>query len=337
MKIREMLDRLDEISRRDFLKGAGAAAGAAALGAPKGATAQNAPRDAVAYKSSGDEGDDWVRNPQHPDGWMRRSEYDQIYGNKSSQKTSQQSISQWVTYARKLALDSVGGVSDQYWDLRNWIAQNVSLFVEDYCNYTNSYNAKNVIDSVNETALDASGFKDTNWLLRGFGLYDLKRRANDFILTYKSGMLEKKKEFARLVQQQNQQQQIEKDVRGGFSPQEFDTILDALILYAICKDRQLENTNTFKTLATSIKKLIEVTNSKNQINELYKKAVQSVETLKSNPRLYQSESDQFFRNAGVIVQKLDKIAGSKKPEFEESIDEVATPDAVRRIEELIKY
>lgn len=35
-----MLDRLDEISRRDFLKGVGATAGAAALGAPKGAKAQ---------------------------------------------------------------------------------------------------------------------------------------------------------------------------------------------------------------------------------------------------------------------------------------------------------
>jgi hypothetical protein len=35
MKIREMLDRLDEISRRDFLKGAGATAGLAAMGQAK--------------------------------------------------------------------------------------------------------------------------------------------------------------------------------------------------------------------------------------------------------------------------------------------------------------
>ena len=39
MNIREVLDRLDEISRRDFLKGAGAAAVGAAVGAPKGAKA----------------------------------------------------------------------------------------------------------------------------------------------------------------------------------------------------------------------------------------------------------------------------------------------------------
>jgi hypothetical protein len=37
--LREYIDQLDEISRRDFLKGAGAAAGAAALGAPKDAKA----------------------------------------------------------------------------------------------------------------------------------------------------------------------------------------------------------------------------------------------------------------------------------------------------------
>jgi TonB family protein len=40
MKIREMLDRLDEISRRDFLKGVGATAGLVALGAPQKAFGQ---------------------------------------------------------------------------------------------------------------------------------------------------------------------------------------------------------------------------------------------------------------------------------------------------------
>ncbi len=39
MNIREVLDRLDEIGRRDFLKGAGAIASAAALGTPKDASA----------------------------------------------------------------------------------------------------------------------------------------------------------------------------------------------------------------------------------------------------------------------------------------------------------
>ena len=40
MKIREMLDQLDEISRRDFLKGVGATAGLVAIGAPKQAFGQ---------------------------------------------------------------------------------------------------------------------------------------------------------------------------------------------------------------------------------------------------------------------------------------------------------
>jgi hypothetical protein len=38
--LREYIDQLDEISRRDFLKGAGATAGLAALGAPKTAKAE---------------------------------------------------------------------------------------------------------------------------------------------------------------------------------------------------------------------------------------------------------------------------------------------------------
>jgi TonB family protein len=45
MKIREMLDRLDEISRRDFLKGVGATAGLAATGSALG---QNATPDELA-------------------------------------------------------------------------------------------------------------------------------------------------------------------------------------------------------------------------------------------------------------------------------------------------
>ena len=40
MKIREMLDRLDEISRRDFLKGVGATAGLAATGSAFGQSAE---------------------------------------------------------------------------------------------------------------------------------------------------------------------------------------------------------------------------------------------------------------------------------------------------------
>ena len=40
MQIREILNRLDEISRRDFLKGAGAAAVGAAVGQPQDSRAE---------------------------------------------------------------------------------------------------------------------------------------------------------------------------------------------------------------------------------------------------------------------------------------------------------
>jgi hypothetical protein len=43
--LREYIDQLDEISRRDFLKGAGATAGLAAVGAPKDASAQTLPKE----------------------------------------------------------------------------------------------------------------------------------------------------------------------------------------------------------------------------------------------------------------------------------------------------
>jgi hypothetical protein len=43
--LREYIEILDEISRRDFLKGAGATAGLAAVGAPKDASAQSTEQD----------------------------------------------------------------------------------------------------------------------------------------------------------------------------------------------------------------------------------------------------------------------------------------------------
>jgi hypothetical protein len=50
--LREYIDQLDEISRRDFLKGAGATVGLAAIGAPKTAKAE--------YSSYSMTDDDWL-------------------------------------------------------------------------------------------------------------------------------------------------------------------------------------------------------------------------------------------------------------------------------------
>lgn len=253
MNMREVLDRLDEVTRRDFLKGVGATAGAAALGSPKGAQAQE--------------------------------------------------IVKWTNYARKLALSSVGNVYNQNWELRDWIAQNVSMWVSNYCEYTNSYNAKNVIDYANEEALDASGFKDTNWLLRGFGLYDLKRRSNDFLVTYRAAMQEKTKEWERAgrpqtyTPQSDSSQQPRQSTVPGATPQNPQQVIlkginDGIVDY-----------NWYQTMS---------------------KAGYSDEDIAKTIEFRRARPESYPRNQTTPVR-------------EEEVEEAATPDAVARIEELVKY
>ena len=291
MKIREMLDRLDEISRRDFLKGAGATAGLAAMGAPKGAQAQE--------------------------------------------------VVKWANYARQLALDSVRVSSnDPSGDLRSWVAQNVSIWVSNYCEYTNSYNAKNVIDYCNETALDASGFKDAGLtLFRLLNVADLKKRANDFILTYRSAIQEKTKEFDRLVQQQQKQQQQQQSQQQNLHPiftRPYDDLNTALSYYYFAK--QLDQSKV-PAMQAELSKYIKATNEKDLVNSGYKQIESILDNLKtSDTEKYKQMANGFLANGQTYINNLRKITSRKEPEFkEESVDEATTPDAVKRIEELIKY
>jgi hypothetical protein len=280
--IREYIDQLDEISRRDFLKGAGATAGLAAMGAPKGANAQE--------------------------------------------------VAKWSNYASKLALDSVGNVFDQTQDLRNWIAQNVSTWVTNYCDYTNSYNAQNVINYVNATALDASGFKDVNPILRGFGVYDLKRRANDFLMTYRAAILEKTKEFDQAVQQQKQQQQ---NLHPIFTKPYAELNL-VLSYYHFAKEL---DRSKVPVIQAELSKYIKATNEKDLVNSGYRQIESALENIKnSDPNRYKELSRSFLAHGPQDLERLKTLTAKKEPEFkEDSVDEDATPDAVRRIEQLTQY
>jgi hypothetical protein len=253
--LREYIDQLDEISRRDFLKGAGATAGLAAMGAPKGVQAQE--------------------------------------------------IVKWSNYARKLALDSVRVKDDQGYDLRNWISQNVSAWVSNYCEYTDSYNAKNVIDYANETALDASGFKDAGLtLFRLLNVADLKKRANDFLMTYRAAIQEKTREWEKAGKPQtytprsdSSQQQPTQSTVPGATPQNPQQV----ILKGI--DDGIVDYNWYRTM------------SKAGYNDA--DIAKTIEYRRANP-------DAYPRNQTTPVR-------------EEEVDEAASPDAVKRIEQLVQY
>jgi len=227
-------------------------------------------------------------------------------------KADAQEVTQWTKYATDLATRTIGRIhQDTGYDLRNWLVTNVGNWVSDYCRQTNSYNAKNVIDTCNQQAYEASGLDKENKLVSAF-LTNMKNRYQDFLNAYRAGISEAYQKYNSALQSQQQQ----KSVMGNLGKEEFDVLIDALIVYAICKDRQLDNSDLFKAVAVSIKRFIDANNAKDYVNSIYPKAKQSVEVLKNNPELYQKESAQFFRNAGSTIEKLDRLSSNKKPEFE---------------------
>jgi hypothetical protein len=227
-------------------------------------------------------------------------------------KADAQEVTQWTKYATDLAVRTMSRIHpDTGYDLRNWLVTNVGNWVSDYCRQTNSYNAKNVIDSCNQQAYEASGLDKENKLVTAL-LTNMKNRCQDFLTSYRAGINEAYQKYNSALQSQ----QHEKNVMGNLSRDEFDTLLVALIIYAICKDRSLEQSELFKAISASIRRFIDANNAKDYVNNIYPKAKQSVDMLKNTPDLYQKEASQFFRNAGNTIQKLDSISSNKKPEFE---------------------
>jgi hypothetical protein len=247
-------------------------------------------------------------------------------------KANAQQVSQWVKYATDLATKSMGRIhQDTGYDLRNWLVVNVSNWVTDYCTKTNSYNAKEVIDYCNQQGLEASGLDKQNALVTAF-LTNMKNRYQDFLSAYRAGINESFQKFNAAVQSKQQ----EKNAMGNLGKEEFDVLIDALIVYAICKDRQLDNSDLFKAVAASIKRFIDANNAKDYVNSIYPKAKQSVEVLKNNPELYQKESAQFFRNAGSTIEKLDRLSSNKKPEFESVQQGVAEDHEIQMADSELK-
>jgi hypothetical protein len=283
--LREYIDQLDEISRRDFLKGAGATAGLAAMGAPKTANAQE--------------------------------------------------VAKWANYASKLAVNSVMRIhSDTGYDLRNWITQNVSIWVSNYCDYTNSYDAKNVIDYCNETALEASGLKDLD-IIRQLFFANFKNRVTDFLTSYRAAILEKTKEFDRVVRQQKQQQQQQQNLHPIFT-KPYAELNMALTYYYFAKEL---DQSKVPAMQAELGKYIKATNEKELVNAGYRLIQAELEKIKnSNPQRYKELSASYLPHGQHYIDLLKQAISRKEPEFkEESADEAASPDAVKRIEQLVQY
>jgi hypothetical protein len=341
--LREYIDQLDEISRRDFLKGAGATAGLAAMGAQ----AQNAPRDAVAYKPTGTADDDWVEI--RPGQSMRRGEYNRLYGKPQDTQTSSLQTSSSTDYPRlaNLAVQKANQAISKFTSISigerrpyfmNYIRENVYTQIMWYLTHASGYNAEQVIDYATEASYDAADALPTGLgdFVGGGGARDnvATKVVQTFISTYASIMKQKYDEYAKQVGQQQHQQKI----TGGLSKEEFDSVTEGLMLYAIYKEEKAENTKIFKDVSAALNRIMKAYNNKDQINSLYPQIKKALEATKS-AGVYEKEINRSNRLAPQTIDALNRIASGKEPEFKEDqeVDEDASPDAVKRIEQLIQY
>jgi hypothetical protein len=257
-------EQLEEISRRDFLKGVGATAGLAAMGAPKTANAQE--------------------------------------------------VAKWSNYASKLALNTVMRIhQDSGYDLRNWITQNVSTWVSDYCNNTNSYNAKSVIDYCNDTALESSGLKDLNPLVSAF-FTNFKNKVSDFLTAYRAAIMEKTQEFNRVVQQQKQQ-------AIPIAQEDMQKLAAGILLYIYAKEDGNEKLSS--SINQILSKIIKAYNNKDQINAIYRGIYERHnETKTQDPAMADRIKKSIVTRANAIVNDLNSVAvRGGGEEFKESVAE----------------
>ena len=295
MKIREMLDRLDEISRRDFLKGAGATAGLAAIGAPKDAKAQN-----IDYNA-------------------------------------------WANYAVNKAITALRKfksvlISPQRINFEEVVKNAVTSSINWYMSSTNAYNLEKVIDEVTAIAYNAADRE-------GIGIGDLiggevtdnvaVKATNTFARSYMAAVEQKVNEYKQTVGQQQQQQKNIQQELGKLTESEYTALSRGVILYIVS---QKDNNPVFKEIQTALTNFIKTYDNKDQVNDLYKKLNELYNILQSNPDQFEKLKQGAYGISKKTIADLNQLSAKNQKEFkEEEVDEAATPDAVKRIEQLVQY
>jgi hypothetical protein len=323
---------LDEISRRDFLKGAGATAGLAAMGGAKG----------QAYTPTGTSDDDWVE--VNPGQSLRRGEYNRLYGNKQNSQPGNSQNSNSTDYPRlaNLAVQKANQAISQFTSISigerrpyfmNYIRENVYNQIMWYLTHTNGYNAEQVIDYATDASYKAADALPTGLgdFVGGGGARDnvATKVVQTFISTYASIMKQKYDEYANQVSQQQQQQKI----TGGFSKEEFDSVVEGLMLYAICKEEKADNSKVFKDVSAALNRVMKAYNNKDQINSLYPQIKKALEATKS-AGVYEKDMNRSIRLAPQTIDKLNRIASGKEPEFKEGVEEGLMKEPTTRKEYL---
>ena len=266
---------LDEIDRRGFLKGLGAAAGAAALGGmPKNVKAQSA---------------DYVQLANY---------------------AVQQANEIVTSYASVMS-----GQRRSYF--ANYTRENVYNSTIWYLNNTGGYNAEQSINyslSAAKRECDAlsTGIGD---FIGGGGLRDNlgMKVVNTFVQTYNAAIQQKFNEVRQASANQQKQSQ-----QSDITSTPVDTqkvVMDSLMLYYYCKG--FPGNQACETIKSEIGKYTQINNQKDAINSLYSKTSEELDRWKvSEKDKWDKLGNIITKDSANIIQSMQKINSTKKPEFE---------------------
>jgi hypothetical protein len=309
MIIREVLDRLDEISRRDFLKGVGATAGVAALGAPKDVKAQVGAGENESVYAANQAIKTWKYYAKDNDSvtkWI----YDTIKQRcmQFYQLSSGRNFEQAITTALQNSASAVEPIFLMFYQQMTRDKEDSSIF-------------KAII--AGQLGLSDVSRQEQLKMTGSMNRVDLRQTAGKFVQVYTDSL---NQILANLTAPQQ------------LSRQDMDKLAAGLVLYLFAKEDN--NTNITNQISQSLSKIIQTYKNKDQINQIYAGIAQSHNQEKvKDPAATQRVKKSLYDASRRIINDLDSIStrGGTEEFKEESIDETATPDTMARIEQLVKY
>ena len=264
---------LEEVDRRGFLKGMGAAAVAATF--PMGAKAQST---------------DYVQLANYA---VQKA--NEIVTSYASVMTSQRR-SYFANYTRENVY-------------------NVTIW---YLNNTSGYNAEQAINySLSSAKRECDGLSTgIGDFIGGAGLRDNlgMKVVNTFVQTYHAGIQQKFNEAKQSSSNQQKQSSSQSDITS--TPVDTQkVVMDSLMLYYYCKG--FPSNQACETIKSEIGKYIQTNNQKDAINSLYSKTSEELDRWKVNEKdKWDKLGNIITKDSASIIQSMQKINSTKKPEFE---------------------
>ena len=313
--LREYLDQLDEIDRRGFLKGMGAAAVAGAAGGAKAQVGGGENESEWAAKRATDVWARYVRDNQTATEWLY--------------KTIQRRAMQF--YHQGGNRDFQGGTNAALQDAINAVDpffQQVYKILEK--DKESGSVGKAIIGGI--LGLNSLSKEEGRKLTGSMHRVNVATTAQEFVQVYTDSL----NKTLQSAQQQKQQPQAE--IAPIFKPENANLNI-ALSIYYYAKE---SNQPIASEMLKGITEYINATNQKDFVNTAYQDIKKAADNYKStNPKQNEDLKNQMLAYYKTSLQQLKQMSNSAGLEFKESVAEQeleeASPDAVKRIEQLVRY